>query len=73
MAGVPEIIKEGETGYMVEPGNSDQLAEAIHKLWSDQKAYTDMSENGRKLMENEFDKEVQFRKFLEYFNRICEK
>ena len=73
MAGVPEIVKDGETGYMVEPGKSSQLAEAIRKLWSDQDAYTTMSENGRKLMESKFDKEVQFNKFLEYFNRICEK
>lgn len=72
MAGVPEIVRDGETGYMVEPGKSTQLAEAIRKLWSDQSAYKNMSENGRKLMESKFDKEVQFYKFLEYFNRICE-
>ena len=70
MAGVPEIVKDGETGYMVEPGKSDQLTEAISKLWSDKAAYKKMSENGRKLMEENFDKEVQFTKFLEYFHRI---
>ena len=73
MAGVPEIVKNGETGYMVEPGKSNQLANAIRKLWSDQDTYKKMSENGRKLMENKFDKEVQFKKFLEYFQRIYEK
>ena len=72
MAGVPEIIKDGETGFMVEPGKSDQLAEAISKLWSDKQAYAKMSENGRGLMESKFDKEVQFKEFLEYFNRICD-
>lgn len=71
MAGVPEIVKNGETGFMVEPGKSDQLAMAINKLWSDQEAYAEMSENGRKLMETNFDKEVQFKNFLEYFRRIC--
>ncbi len=71
MAGVPEIVKDGETGYMVEPGNVDQLAKAISKLWSDQNAYQKMSENGRKLMEEKFDKEVQFSKFLEYFHQVC--
>lgn len=73
MAGVPEIVKDGETGYMVEPGKSDQLTEAISKLWSDQAAYKKMSKNGRKLMEENFDKEVQFTKFLEYFHRITGK
>jgi glycosyltransferase involved in cell wall biosynthesis len=70
MAGVPEIVKDGETGYMVEPGQSDQLADAIIKLWSDQAAYAAISENGRKLMESKFDKETQFKQFVEYFYRI---
>ena len=73
MAGVPEIVKDGETGYMVEPGNSRQLTEAISKLWANQTAYKHICENGRKLMEENFDKEVQFKKFLEYFHRIAEK
>ena len=73
MAGVPEIVKDGETGYMVEPGKSDQLTEAISKLWSDKAAYKKMSENGRKLMEENFNKEVQFTKFLDYFHRITGK
>jgi len=73
MAGVPEIVKDGETGYMVEPGKSGQLAGAISKLWSDSAAYKIMSMNGRRLMEENFDKEVQFAKFLEYFHRITGK
>ena len=34
------------TGYMAEPGNSDQLGEAILKLWSDQEAYQRMCVQG---------------------------
>ena len=73
MAGVPEIVKDGETGYMVELGKSGQLAGAISKLWSNRTAYKEISANGRKLMEEKFDKEVQFTKFLEYFHRITGK
>ncbi len=73
MAGVPEIVKDGKTGYMVEPGESGQLALAISKLWSDRAAYKAISANGRKLMEESFDKEVQFAEFLEYFHRITGK
>ena len=72
MAGVPEIVKNGETGYMVEPGNSLQLEKMIAKLWSDQAVYKKMRENGRKLMENRFDKQLQFSEFLSYFYRITQ-
>jgi glycosyltransferase involved in cell wall biosynthesis len=29
IAGVPEVVKEGETGYLVKLGNSEQLASAM--------------------------------------------
>ncbi len=67
MAGVPEIVIEGETGYMAEPGNSNQLAQGIRKLWVDQAAYKQMRKNVRTLMERDFDKETQFDRFLEHF------
>ena len=73
MAGVPEIIEDGKTGYMVEPGKSDQLAGAIIKLWSDPIAYKKIRKSGRELMETNFDKDIQFTKFLEYFHQITEK
>jgi hypothetical protein len=49
------------------------LAEAISKMWSDQSAYKKMSENGHKLMEEDFNKDQQFNYFLKYFYQLCEK
>jgi glycosyltransferase involved in cell wall biosynthesis len=72
MAGVPEIVFNGETGYMTEPGNMDEFAEAVVKLWSDKDNYKRMGLNARKLMEDKFDKAVQFKEFLDYFHRIAE-
>jgi glycosyltransferase involved in cell wall biosynthesis len=67
LGGVPEVVLEGETGYVVEPGNSGQLADAIHRLWTDQAAYRRMGERARMLVEEEFDKETQFGYFMDYF------
>ncbi|MCP4179196.1 MAG: glycosyltransferase family 4 protein [bacterium] len=70
MAGIPEIIFNGETGYMVEPGDVDQLASAISKLWSSKKTCLDMGINARKLMKKQFDKKNQFNEFLKYFKSL---
>ncbi len=70
LAGVPEIVKNGETGFMVTPGDIDELSEAVVKLWSDKNAYNIMAKNARKLMEDNFDKKRQFGEFLNYFKQL---
>ena len=70
MAGVPEVVFDGETGYMVEPGDVQQLADGIVRCWTDQDQYARMAANARKLMEDKFDKKVQFGAFVEYFDRV---
>jgi glycosyltransferase involved in cell wall biosynthesis len=71
MAGVPEIVFDGETGYMTTPGDVDEFADAVVKLWSDRGAYERMGNNARKLMEDKFDKKRQFGEFLEFFRSLA--
>ncbi|MFC1497287.1 glycosyltransferase family 4 protein [Verrucomicrobiota bacterium] len=70
LAGIPEIIFNGKTGYMIEPRNVNQLTEAIIKLWSDRETYKEMGRNARKLMEEKFDKENQFEEFRQFFHKL---
>jgi glycosyltransferase involved in cell wall biosynthesis len=70
IGGVPEIVLEGETGYMVEPGDKSTLAAAILKVWGDQERYQDMKINARRLIVDQFDKETQFKKFISYFHTL---
>lgn len=67
LGGVGEVVLEGETGYTVEPGDSDQLADAIYRLWADQESYRQMSVYARRLVEEKFDKENQFDRFMYHF------
>ena len=73
MAGVPEVVKNGETGFMVEPGNKDELSAAIINLCSDVAILKQMGKNGRRMMEEKFDKRVQFAEFLQYFHKVTGK
>jgi len=70
LAGVPEVVKNGETGFMVQPGDVDELANAVIKLWSDKSGYKIMAKNARELMATKFDKKIQFGQFLNYFKSI---
>lgn len=70
IGGVPEVVFDGQTGYMFEPGNSVQLAEAILKLWTDQESYRRMCLQTREVITERFNKESQFDQFLEHFRTI---
>ncbi|MBW2592349.1 MAG: glycosyltransferase family 4 protein [Deltaproteobacteria bacterium] len=72
LAGVPEIVKNGETGYMVEPGDAAGFSDAIIKLWSDKQTYGAMTAKARRLMEARFDKKQQFKAFIHYFETITD-
>ncbi len=72
LAGVPEVVKDGETGYMVEPGNHIQIADAVGKLWADRTDYTRMAQNARRLMTERFSKARQFGAFVDYIRKITE-
>lgn len=70
LGGVSEIVIDGKTGFVVEPGNENQLTDAVQKLWSDPIGYMNMRQNARQLMTENFDKERQFDRFLEYFRNL---
>ncbi len=70
IAGVPEIVIEAETGYMVEPGDVADLTSGIVKLAADADTRRRMGENGRVLVTRSHDKHAQFDAFLEHFRQI---
>ena len=70
IGGVAEVVLRGETGYLVEPGDSAELANALNEIWADQEKYTEMRSNARRLITERFNKENQFNKFLSYFHEV---
>jgi glycosyltransferase involved in cell wall biosynthesis len=71
MAGVPEVVIDGRTGWMTEPGDIQGLARAVERLWQDPAACPEIGNEARNLMEESFDKVQQFDAFLDHFAAIC--
>ena len=67
LAGTSEVVKNGKTGYLVEPGNSAELAYAIKKLLYSDSKFTKMSTNAKNSVRNNFDRKKQAVKYLEHF------
>ena len=67
LAGTPEVVLDGETGILVDPGDGGQLTEALIRLSTDRELGDRMGNAGRRLIEEEFDKQRQFDAFLDHF------
>ena len=52
VAGVPDLVQDGKTGYFTDPGNSDQLAERVTELLKNRKLWKSMSKNSEKHADN---------------------
>jgi glycosyltransferase involved in cell wall biosynthesis len=54
IGGIPEMITDGENGYLVDPGAKDQLRAQIQHLWNNRAGQDRMGRNARHLVETKF-------------------
>ena len=54
IASIPEVIRDGENGFLITPGDVETLQERILQLVSDQKLWRQFSEEGAHLIREEF-------------------
>ena len=69
---VPEIIKDGETGLMFEPGNPEDLAHCINELLGSADAATRMGRAGYERMVNLFHIGINVSKTQEFYASLLE-
>ncbi|MDP3538776.1 MAG: glycosyltransferase [Azonexus sp.] len=55
VGGIPEAIVDGETGFLVEPENVNDLAEKVSRLVSEPELAASMGKRGRKMVCESFD------------------
>ncbi|MDH5570981.1 MAG: glycosyltransferase family 4 protein, partial [Gammaproteobacteria bacterium] len=60
--GVPEIIKNNDTGLLVPPGNVAALVEALRKLVNNERFKNELAINGKKWADRKFNEEQHFNK-----------
>ncbi len=70
VAGIPELVIDGVTGFIVPQRNPEALADAMERLLEDAGMRERMGRAARELVEKEFSREVSGQRMLEAFASI---
>jgi glycosyltransferase involved in cell wall biosynthesis len=54
VGGIPELIRSGQEGILVEPGQPEQIRTALEKLLSNRTALIEMGNAGRRRIEQKY-------------------
>ena len=67
ISGLPELIEDGKTGFLVEQKDPSALARALHYFWQNPEAATQMGRFGRTKVLNEFSLQANAEKLNSLF------
>ncbi len=73
IGGIPETVKDKFNGLLFEPGNVDDCAEKISRLWSNPLLCRKMGKNARECVEKKFGPEEHYEKLMNIYKIILEK
>lgn len=71
IGGMPEIIDKN-TGIIVEPGNVDEIAQAVLKLYSNPDLVIKMGEKARKKAESKYSSQVKYENLVKVFHEFVD-
>src|SRR4030067_2200976 len=66
--GVPEVVKDGISGILVEPDNPAALAGAIISLLRNRERMRQMGDAGRKIVEENYSIDVMVKRLYDFYN-----
>jgi glycosyltransferase involved in cell wall biosynthesis len=70
VGGVPEVVVEGETGFMVKAGDEDALALALIRMLASPSRMQAMGEGGRRRVLENFSPKVRVERLLALYNEL---
>lgn len=73
IGGLPEIVFDDETGYLVNPNNADELADALKKLLNDRNLQTNIGRNASELINKNFSMKNVAKKTVKIYEAVSKK
>jgi glycosyltransferase involved in cell wall biosynthesis len=72
IGGMPEIVEDGVTGLLFEPGNVSDLAEKLCYLWSRPELCVKLGQAGREKAEREYSPEKYYECLMDIYRKAIQ-
>ena len=72
ISGIPELVRNDHTGYLVEPADAKALADAIESVYKDPQQAKSLAEDGRAAVLKDFQLSNNVKQLSKLFNEIIE-
>lgn len=69
IGGLPEIVEDGITGYLFEPGNARELTARIQALWDQPELCRKLGEAGREKVLRQYSADVCYQRIAEVYEK----
>lgn len=73
VGGIPELVVNGETGFLVSPTSKEEIKETIIKLLNNPKLRKEMGQIARKRFETHFSLPQMVQKYIEVYEEVVRK
>lgn len=70
VGGNPDLVRDGITGYLAEPENSEELSFNIVRLMEDESLRDKMAQNCRELALSEFSTDIETRRYIGLYQKL---
>ena len=70
VGGIPELVKDNETGILVPSENPNKLADAVNELLSDKQKAERLSNNGNKFVKSYMTWDVILPKYIQFYEEL---
>tara|TARA_B100000586_G_scaffold259827_1_gene225586 strand:- start:1476 stop:1811 length:336 start_codon:yes stop_codon:yes gene_type:complete len=70
VGGIPELVKNNETGLLVPSENIDELANAVNQLLNDHKKAKRLADNGNQFVKNNMTWDIILPKYIQFYEDL---
>ena len=73
IGGIPEIVEEGKTGFLFEPGCVEQICDIVKKTSSlAEDKYQNLCTRARQFAKEHFDEDRYYRELISFYKEVSE-